>query len=188
MSFTTGALLYHESLIIAGLYEELRDWTAVREKVVRENRLQMRTLNASKRICQELISRLKRLTTTELDLLLTASRQEQNQILWLAVCKRYRFIHDFAVEVLREKFLRLDLELAPEEYDRFFDDKAEWRPEVARVAPATRRKQRQFVFKMLREAELLASNNQIAAAFLTPELERVISQDCPDYLAIYPRG
>jgi hypothetical protein len=59
MSFTLGTLLYHESLIIAGLYEELGDWTGVREKVIRDNRLQMRTRNASERICQKAISQLK---------------------------------------------------------------------------------------------------------------------------------
>jgi hypothetical protein len=186
MSFTTGALLYPESLIVAGLYEELGDWTAVREKVVRDNRLQMRTRNASERICQEVISRLKLLASPELDLLTTGSHQEQNQLLWLAACKRYRFIHDFAVEVLREKFLRLDLELAPEEYDRFFHDKAEWHPEVARVAQATREKQRQVVFKMLREAGLLTQENHIAPAMLTPALVQAVGQNSPDCLAIYP--
>lgn len=186
MSFTTGTLLHHESLTIAGLYEELGDWTAVREKVVRDNRLQMRTRNASERICQEVISRLKLLAPSELDLLTTGSHQEQNQLLWLAACKRYRFIHDFAVEVLREKFLRLDLELAPEEYDRFFHDKAEWHPEVARVAQATREKQRQVVFKMLREAGLLTQENHIAPAMLTPALVQAVVQNCPDCLAIYP--
>ena len=33
------------------------------------------------------------------------SSQEQKAVLWLAVCRHYRFIHEFATEVLREKFL-----------------------------------------------------------------------------------
>lgn len=41
----------------------------------------------------------------------------------------------------------------------FFYDKAEWDPEVERIAESTRDKQRQVVFKILREAELLTSDN-----------------------------
>ena len=37
--------------------------------------------------------------------------QEQKQILWFAICKRYAFIREFAIEVLHEKYLRLDYEL-----------------------------------------------------------------------------
>jgi hypothetical protein len=186
MSFTTGALLFHESLVIAELYEEIGDWTAVRATAVAENRLQMRTSNAAKRICQEVISRLRLLTEAERDILTGGSRQEQGYVLWLAVCKRYRFIYDFAVEVVHEKYLRLDYELTYEEYGRFFHDKGEWRPEVARCSAATQYKQRQIVFKMLREADLLTAANQIVPALLTPALHRAVSQDNPDYLAIYP--
>ena len=46
--------------------------------------------------------------------------------------------------------------LTYEDYDRFFYDKAEWHPEVGRVAPSTREKQRQIVFKAMREAGLLS--------------------------------
>ena len=110
MSFTTATLLYRESLTSAQLYTELGNWDAVRDKVIAENLLQMRTLNASQRIVREVISRLKLLTPLELEILENGAYQEQNYILWLAVCKRYQFIYDFAVEVLREKFLRFDFD------------------------------------------------------------------------------
>lgn len=186
MSFTTGTLLYRESLTVAGLYTELGDWNEVREIVLADNRLQMRTSNASKRIWREVSSRLRLLTAAQLTLLLDGSRPEQNLLLWLAACKRYRFIADFAVEVLREKFLRRDLYLTYENYDAFFYNKAEWHPEVAAVAPSTQRKQRQVVFKMLREAELLAADKRILPAPLTPRLVAAIAADDPAALDIYP--
>ena len=43
MSFTTGALLYRESLVIVELYAQLADWKAVRDQVLAGNLLQMRT-------------------------------------------------------------------------------------------------------------------------------------------------
>jgi len=186
MSFTTGTLLYRESLTMANLWEELGDWDAVRERVIGDNLLQMRTLNASKRIFREIASRLKRLTPAQLELLRTGTRQEQNHILWLAVCKRYRFIYDFAVEVVREKFLRLDFQLGYHDYDIFFDNKAEWHPEVANVAASTKQTQRRYVFKMMRQADLLTEEDQILPAMLTPREIEVIAADSPAHLAVYP--
>ncbi|MFO7634138.1 MAG: DUF1819 family protein [Caldilinea sp.] len=186
MSFTSGGLLHRESLTISELYDELRDWDAVRRIVIGENRLRMRTANSSVRLYQEIASRLKLLTAGEVDILKHGSFQEQAYVLWLAVCKRYRFIYDFAAEVIREKYLRLDLALAPEEYDIFFNRKAEWRPEVESVAPATRAKQRQLLFKMLREAELLNSDGRIVPALLSPRLIDAMVDDDPAHFAVFP--
>ena len=111
LSFTTGALLYHESVKLAELYFDLGAWPTVRTQVLDQNLLQARTLSTAKKICREIISRLKLLTPDEMEILVDGTTQEQGHMLWLAVCKRYRFIFDFATEVLREKFLHLDLEL-----------------------------------------------------------------------------
>jgi hypothetical protein len=67
MSFTSGALLRRESLIATELYDKLGDWVVVREKVIAQNLLQMRTLKASQTIFKEVASRLKRLSTDQLD-------------------------------------------------------------------------------------------------------------------------
>ncbi|HIP73696.1 MAG TPA: DUF1819 family protein, partial [Anaerolineae bacterium] len=158
----------------------------VREQALRDNLLQMRTTNSAKRIFSEISSRLRQLTPAQMELLLAGSRREQHYLLWLAYCKRYRFVYDFAVTVLREKFLRRDMALSYAAYDIFFSDKAEWHPEVARVAEATRRKQRQFLFRIMRETELLTGQNEIVPAVLSPRLTAVIRQDNPAHLAIYP--
>jgi hypothetical protein len=186
MSFTSAALAYRESIIVAETYQQIGDWNAVRDKIVDNNLLQMRTQNASKRICREVISRLKLLTAAELEIMTDGTRSEQNYVLWLAVCKRYRFIYDFAVDLLREKYLRLNLELTRDNYDAFFHDKAEWHPEVARIPSGSRNKQRQFVFRMLREAELLSKDDRILPALLTPRLAIAIKEDDPAHFTIYP--
>ena len=186
MSFTTGALLRPESLIVADLLGELGDWDAVRDRVLAENRLQMRTENASRRVCREVISRLKLLTPAQLAIIRGGAHQDQGYALWRAVCKRYHFIRDFAADVLREKFLRLDLALTYDDYDIFFNRKAEWRPEVESVAPATRKKGRQFVFKMLHEAGLLSGDGLIAPALLSPRLVDAIREDDPVWFGVFP--
>ena len=186
MSFTTGTLLQRESEIIIRLYCQSGEWDAVRQIVIAENRLQMRTLNASKRIFQEISSRLRLLNPPQQQLLLDGSYQEQKHLLWLAVCRRYRFIYDFAVAVIREKFLRLDFHLSYNDYDIFFNNKAEWHPEVERVAASTRRKQRQVIFKMLREAELLSADNHIVPCLLSPSLIQTLHAHETADFAIFP--
>ena len=186
MSFTAGALLHQESLTVADLCEKLGDWGRVRERVRDDNLLRMRTPSASKRIFKEVTGRLRQLTPAQLALLRTGTRQEQSHMLWLAVCKRYRFIYDFAVEVVREKFIRLDFDLPYDAYDVFFNDKAEWHPEVEGVAESTRKKLRQVVFKMMREANLLTRDDQIVPAMPTPREIEVITADSPSYLLAFP--
>lgn len=185
MSFTTASLLSHESILVAEMFADVDDWDEVRRRILSDNRLQMRTTNAAKRIFSEVASRLRQLTPDQMAYMLTAERREQNYLLWLAYCKRYRFVYDFAVEVVQEKFRRLDLSLTYEEYDIFFNNKAEWHPEVARIAEATRKKQRQFLFKSMREAELLSDAGQIMPVFLSPHLIRLITGDDPAHLAIF---
>ncbi len=176
MSFTTGSLFHRESVELAALYLDLGDWNSVRDKVIAENLLQARTLNTLKRVCREVISRLKTLSPDELEFLVEGSHQEQAYLLWLAVCRRYRFIADFAVEVLRERYITLKADLPQEDYDSFFNKKSEWHVELEKIAPATRDKLRQILFKMLREADLLTANGMINAAMLSPRLLEVIHQ------------
>lgn len=176
MSFTTGSLFHRESVELAALYLDLGDWNAVRDKVIAENLLQTRTLNTLKRVCCEVISRLRTLSPGELEFLVESSHQEQAYLLWLAVCRRYRFIADFAVEVLRERYITLKSDLTYEDFDSFFNRKSEWHLELDEITPATRGKLRQVLFKMLREADLLTTNNMIHAAMLSPRLLDLIHQ------------
>ena len=176
MSFTTGCLFHRESVELASLYLALCDWKAVRDKVIAENFLQARTLNTSKRVCREIISRLRTLSTNELEFLVEASRQEQAYMLWIAICRRYKFIADFAVEVLRERYITLKGTLTHEDFDSFFNRKSEWHSELNEISPITRGKLRQVLFKVLREADLLTTNNTILAAMLSPELLGLFQQ------------
>ena len=170
MSFTTGSLFHRESVKLAALYLELGDWNSVRGRVIAENLLQTRTMNTLKRVCQEVISRLKTLSSGELEFLVDGNHQEQAYLLWLAVCRRYRFIADFAVEVLRERYITLKTDLSYEDFDSFFNRKSDWHSELDEIRPATRSKLRQVLFKILREADLLTANNLINAAMLSPRL------------------
>jgi len=161
--------MHSESVRLAVVYLKLDTWDRVRDKVVVENLLQSRTLNTRRRLCREVIARLKTLSRRELEFLADGSHQEQACLLWIAICRRYRFIADFAVEVLRERYITLKTDLNYEDFDSFFNRKSEWHPELDIISAVTRRKLRQVLFRMLREADLSA-NNMINPAILSPRL------------------
>jgi len=156
-SFTAGGLFQREALKIAQRYQVLGNWAAVRADALKTNLLQTRTRSSSVRLLREASQRVQCLTPGQLGLLLTGSRPEQNQLLWLAACKQYRLIAEFAREVVREKFLRLDLDLSLRDYDIFFNAKAEWHADLDGLTGTTRKKLRQVLFRMLREADVQIS-------------------------------
>lgn len=186
MSFTAGGLFYRESAKTALLFLNLQDWNVVRTKVLSENLLQARTLNSSKRVLREICSRLKTLNHNELDLLVHGTVQEQSHLLWLAVCRRYKFIADFAQEIIRERYISLKTDLHHEDFDSFFNKKSEWHPELDEITVATRKKLRQVLFRMLREADLLTSNNTINAAMLSPRFLKTLSHKNRQDILVFP--
>lgn len=186
ISFTTGGLLYREAVMATDLYFQLSDWQRVKSEINHENLLRARTQSSLVRTTRELIQRLQILSDDQLRILANGSRQEQNQILWLAVCKQYRFIYEFAVEVVREKFLRLDLEITYSDFDSFFNSKAQWNDDLDQTTETTRKKLRQVLFRMLAEAEIISNSNMILPLFLSPRIAREISQRSPEYFQIFP--
>ena len=185
MSFTVGGLFYQEAVLAADLYEKIKDWVKVREEILKSNLFQSRTRTALERVCREVLSRLKLLSPEQIKILQGGSRQEQLQILWVAVCKRYRFIRDFAVEVIREKFLLMDYSLTEEDYTIFFDTKAEWHKELETLKDSTKKKLKQVLFRILREAEITSEINIILPSILTKRVARALFPGESDPSGIY---
>ena len=101
--------------------------------------------------------RLQEFSDRELDLLISGSQEDQNHLLWVAVCRRYRLVAEFAVEVVRERFLSMGATLELADFDAFFFRKADWHEELDTLKPATRNKLRQVLFGMMRDAGLISA-------------------------------
>lgn len=186
MAFTAGGLLIRESVELAKLYLVSGDWKDVKTQANSDNLIQSRTASSLERICREICFRLEGLHEDELAVLIDGSLQEQQQILWVAICRRHRFIYEFAVEVIREKYLQLNFDLLQEDYDAFFNAKAEWHDELEKLAESTRIKLRTVVFRMLREADLLTKAHIINPVMLTHQVARTIGTHTPDDLRVFP--
>ena len=176
MSFTAGALLQSESVTIAKLYLELGSWNEVKDKAIANNVLQSRAVSTLKRISYEIISRLSTLTSEELILLVNSSQKDQAYLIWMAVCRHHNFIADFATEVLRERFITFKPDLQYSDFDVFFNRKCDWHSELDGLSISTKKKLRQVLFKMLREADFLDGKNNIQATILSPRLLDVIER------------
>jgi hypothetical protein len=186
ISFTTGGLYYREAVKTVELYFKLNDWPLVRSEILSKNLLKTRTQSSLVRTTRELIQRLQGLTRDQLSILADGTRQEQNQILWLAVCRQYRFVREFAIEVMREKYLRLDLELSYRDFDAFFNAKAEWNDGLDQTKDSTRKKLRQVLFRILTEADLISPSDQILPMMISSKVVKAIADDDVNYFSVFP--
>lgn len=186
MSFTTGGLFYSESLLLFDLYVGVRNWDDVYSQALEANTLQTRVVSTAKRVLREIISRLRTLTKDELQLLQQGSASEQKYLLWLGVCRRYAFIHDFASEVIRERYLTLKHDLPNEEFEIFYNAKEQWHDELEKLAESTKNKLRTVLYRILREADIIDTNKLILPAILTDELITTIAKHDVNDLAIFP--
>lgn len=185
LSFTSGALLVREAVIAAPLYLDLRDWQLVRDRLGVENLLQARTASSGLRLSREVVQRLSVLTDDELELLIETSPSERGHLMWVAACRRYAFIGDFAEEVVRERFLLLTPTLSYDEFDSFVRGKALWHPELAELKESTVQKLRATMFRMLSEAGLFA-DDQILHTSLSQRVRDVLDAQVPSSVRFLP--
>ena len=185
LSFTTGAALIYESVIVADLYVELQNWLKVRAKLMAENSFQSRTESTLKKLYGEISRRLKHLTDDQLNLLAMGTDEQKQALVWLAICRQYQFIHDFTIEVIIPQYEAAHFLLTYEDYDAFFNAKAEWHDNLDSASRQTKSKARQVIFKMLKECGLINDGNELIYQKLDEHLFQVIGKASDD-LRLYP--
>ena len=186
LSFSVGGLFLQGASIGAGLYLQLRDWRAVRAAIDADNLLQSRTVASAKRLGRELVQRLAELTDDELRLLVDATAAERGHLVWVAACRRYSLIGEFAEEVVRERFLLLTPTLTLQHFDSFARSKSMWHQELSELAAATLRRLRSTIFTMLREAGLLSERGDILPAVLSPRVTAELDKQTPSDVRFFP--
>lgn len=188
LSFTSGGLLTREALTTAPLYLRERDWDKVRKELREENLLQARTASSGARLSREVVQRLAVLDDDEIALLVDSTATERGHLMWAAACRRYELIGEFAEEVLRERYLLMTPTLGHEEFDSFLRGKALWHEELTALKGSTTTKLRATLFRMMREAGLLAGDGGIVPAEPSPRLADLLSARSPSDLRFFPTG
>ncbi|MDN5757277.1 MAG: DUF1819 family protein [Tomitella sp.] len=186
LSFTSGTLLEAEAAVVAPIYLQARDWTTTRARIKKENLLQSRVARSNTRMLGALIPRLQLLTDTELQIAADGTSTERGHMMWVAACRFYSLIGDFAEEVLRERFLTLAGTVTYEDYDSFYRSKAMWHDELGEVTDLSYKKLRQVLFKMMVEAGLLTKQGHIEPALLSARVAECLNQRTPSDIRFFP--
>lgn len=102
LSFTTGGLFVAEASVAARLYNELNEWRAVRQELASGQHVAFRTKATANRVSREIVSRLELLNREKLSLLAEGAPNVRVAISWIAACRRFEMIADFARTVIAE--------------------------------------------------------------------------------------
>ena len=181
--------MLNESLVIAQSYRAGEPWGVARDRLLREGTSALPKLASQTRALREVYDRIGQLTEAErLWMLEEADRAGQQAMLWLAICRTYHFIREFAVEVIVDRFTSWRLELGLDAFDRFFAGKAELDQSLTELLPSTCAKLRQVLFRILRESGLLSHSGQIEAVWLPLRMKQLIEEHSPEDLRVFPGG
>ncbi|TNE62529.1 MAG: DUF1819 family protein [Sphingomonadales bacterium] len=187
MSFTTGGLFLNESLEVARLHREGERWEDTAKRALDQGTTTLPKSASNRRSLREITNRLRVLNDDERHFLLEeADRADQQAILWLATCRAYRFVEEFAKDVIYDRYLSYQLDLPLSAFDIALDSKAEWDEGLAGLSVATRNKLRQILFRIMREAEILSHDNRIQASIMSTRLKQMIHNNDPEELAYFP--
>jgi len=186
MSFTTGGLLRKETVTMASLFLASQNWMEIRRLAIEENCLQMKALSSRKRIFMEIKFRLKCLSLPEMQILCSGQLQDIDVLLWLALCRCYHFIGDFAKEILHEKFISIQPRIDLADYNLFVEQKSILHPEIPALTDATRARLRQMLFLFMRNCRLIDRDNRILPAFFSPAVAELFKNAKQAEIAFFP--
>ena len=186
MSFVTGGLYLNETLAVAAQHEPGAAWEETAARALRAGAFPVRKESSAKRTIREITHRLRCLDTEELELLANGDRDDQVAILWLAVCRAYRFIREFAAEIISDRLASYRTDVSYEDFDAFFARKAEWSPQLARISDKTRAKLRAVMFRLLREAGITTDEMLIRPALLSPRIWDLINKNDASEFRYFP--
>ncbi len=186
LSFTAASLRLNEMVKVAQTATDngISDFNEVKESGVVFNSVTSRT---STREFREIRKRLEHLTPKQMDILIHGDLISQKQIAFLAVCKHYSIIRDFAIEVVRDKTLVYDYKINESDFNSFINNKIQSHPELEMFSESTLKKAKQVLFHILEQAGIINNpiEKSIQLQLLQPNTIGVVAEDDPAWLKIF---
>ncbi len=186
LSFTAASLRLNEMVKVAktAFDKDISNLKEVHESGVVFNSVKTRT---SDREFREIRKRLDKLTPDQRKILIHGDLLSQKQIAFLAVCKHYDFIRDFAIGVLRDKVLVYDYKINESDFKSFINNRIHIHPELEEYNDSTLKKAKQVMFHILEQAGIISSavDKTIQPQFLQQDVLRAIATDDPAWLRIF---
>ena len=173
LSFGTGNAYINESNLILKRYLENKDWKETEKFSIENNILQTNTLSSAKRICREISLRLKSLSQEEQEFFIRSNYLDQSILIWIAICRTYKFIGDFSSMIISEKFNAYQLELKYDDFNYFYEQQKVFHEELNSLKDSTRKKLRQVIFRIMKDLNLISKNKDITPLLPSVELKEV---------------
>lgn len=186
LSFTAASLRLNEMVKVAkAAYENnTNDLKMVKESGVVFSSVKTRT---SDREFREIKKRLEKLTPEQIHILMHSDLISQKQIAFLAVCKRYAFIRDFVVEVIRDKVLVYDYQINSSDFKTFINNRSHVHSELEEYSESTLKKAEQVMYHILEQAGIINNSKErmIHPQILQLQVINSIIKDDPMWLKIF---
>lgn len=186
LGFTSAAFLYRDSILLAKLFVKTGNWSTVRDMVLSENLLQIRTIAAQKRIYSEAYTRLKSLSSMALEVIANGERDDQVHMIWYAICKKYALIMDFSVHVLSPKIRINARDLSEADFNVFYNNLATSHDELNHISISSRAKLTKNLFRMLISAGIINSAGELCPISISQSVRQIVLEDNDIPLEIYP--
>ena len=180
-------LMFPLSSEMISLYDEEKDWLSVRKIAIEENLAQKNAISSRERYVDEVLSRVRYLSESEISYFLNqANDNEQHLLLWIALCRANRLVREFAVKLLRESFLNFKTEVSFDDFDAFYFDLSSSNSELDNVSTQMKNKIRGRIINSAKEAGLLTKDNFIQPVFLSADFCKCVSDNSLNDLSFLP--
>ena len=105
-------------------------------------------MSSAKRIFREISLRLKSLIHQEQEVFIRSNYLDQSILIWIAICRTYKFIGNFASMIISEKFSSYQIELDYNNFNYFYEQQKVFYEELNSLKDSTRKKLRQVFLKL----------------------------------------
>jgi hypothetical protein len=138
MSFVTGGIYLNETLAVAAKHEPGASWETTAARALEAGAFPVRKESSAKRTIREMTRRLRCLNGEELEMLASGDRDDQIALIWLGICRAYRFIGEFTAEVLSNRVAGYRTDVSYEDFDAFLLERPSGPPNWrrSRIQPA----------------------------------------------------
>ena len=173
LSFGTGNAYINESNLILKKYLENKDWKETEKYSIENNILNTNKLGSAKRIFREISLRLKSLSNEEQEFFIKSNYVDQSILIWISICRTYKFIGDFSSIIISEKFNSYQLEINYNDFNYFFEKQIVFHEELSLLKDSTRKKLRQVIFRIMKDLNLVSKNMEITPLMPSVELKKI---------------
>ena len=186
LSFGTGNAYINESNLILKKYLEIKDWKETEKYSIENNILQTNSLSSTKRIFREISLRLKSLSNEEQEFFIRSNYVDQSILIWISICRTYKFLGDFASMIISEKFSSYQLEIEYSDFNYFFEKQQVLHEELRTLKDSTRKKLRQVIFRIMKDLNIISKDKEITPLLPSLELKEVTKSTRKDLKLFLP--